>query len=1310
MIRGISLRGAVAINVATMIGAGPLITIPLVVVALNRSVSVWAWIAGALIALCDGLCYAELASLYPRSGGTYAYLRAAFGPRYGRALAFLFVWQFLFWAPLTLATGYIGFAQYAAYLFPALGSPVAQHVLALAVGVATLAALYRTIPRIAGTAIVLGSIALATLLAIALSGVLHPQTNLLALVPHAFGSGGFGFAAFGAALVITLYDYGGYNGICFLGDEVIAPARTIPRAVILSVAFVGCAYVLLNLGIFSALPIADVAGSTSVASLAVERTAGAGAAAVVTVAILITAFASTYGLLLGASRLPYAAALDGDFLPAFARLHASKRFPNVSLLTLGALALPASLFPLDAVINALTAGIVLIGGAATNLALIAVRARGERAPFRLPLYPLPALIALGAWIFLFWSTGPPAMLFGTATLAVGGAVYAVFVRRARVAPLLAGLLIVAAAFALPQRANAATFDHARIVKVDERPVLLVDGRPYFFFGGAFFYERIPPERWRDAMVAMRRLGANTLDLYIPWNWHEVADGAFDFDGHTNPRRNLRRVLRLATRLGFHLIVRPGPMVRNEWRNGGYPAWLLTRPDYHMPLHDVLEGRYAATATLQNQHSDDAAAEWMRNKTHMHYAARWLHTVMNELRPVADRVIAVQLDDDQAAYTDNQTWPAPHLHAYLQWLEHEVRSVAGPTIPTFINTYDMKVPSSAPVWAMGNWYGTAAQLGEHERTELDFTAATLTTADRGPLAFSEFQAGWLAAPEDPQPPPAAPQNTTLALAELLAWGVHGVTAFPLQDTLAPFGWEAPFSNAFYAWEAALPRDLDSVPDRYAPTAAFGAAVTAWGPLIAQTHRVATIAIAYALSAVDEHRLTTEDVNAIDERFKDALRRCTSQGLTCDAVDLRFTPEARLRAYRTLVLPPLPRPATARVEKRLAALRGRGVTILGAVPDERGPGIVGLAGRDASFGVASNWSDAPVTVGGPVPLDGRVVDVPPLVLAPRSAQLLVLEQRRRGNEPRSIALDGVAPPQPPQLPASRPWTALAAGTRVGLVNLRPLRNAGAIAYRTDAFGSGDETIVLQNALLRAVLVPGGGGRLVVLQRIDGPVPIDAVNATGALRDDALLQPPPSRTDRIARYTHSYPAGTFNRPYRVSILAASGAVVRVRLEYDAPDIVPHGAHFEKTIALVAGAAHLVVDERVTFAAGPHAERQRAVIRSALALAPPVLPQSPERLGVPAEGPAPAPTAVPIELAAPAGVAAWTGSAALTVMWNPGAVAQASWTPYRSNGSLTLVAAGPVLRTTYGVAPAGSADEAVTFARAERDWIAANALPSGR
>ncbi|MBV8489972.1 MAG: beta-galactosidase, partial [Candidatus Eremiobacteraeota bacterium] len=160
------------------------------------------------------------------------------------------------------------------------------------------------------------------------------------------------------------------------------------------------------------------------------------------------------------------------------------------------------------------------------------------------------------------------------------------------------------------------------------PVFQVDGAPFFVYGAAFFYERVPAMQWRSALQAYRAMGINTIDLYVIWNWHQPAGSQPpDFTGRTDPQRNLLEVLALCHELGFKIVLRPGPVIRNEWRNGGYPDWLLERPEYNMPLHDVLEGRYPATATLQNAHADAAAAEWLANATHLHFASAWLTDVL-----------------------------------------------------------------------------------------------------------------------------------------------------------------------------------------------------------------------------------------------------------------------------------------------------------------------------------------------------------------------------------------------------------------------------------------------------------------------------------------------------------------------------------------------------------------------------------------------------------------------------------------------------------------------------------------------------------
>ncbi len=921
-----------------------------------------------------------------------------------------------------------------------------------------------------------------------------------------------------------------------------------------------------------------------------------------------------------------------------------------------------------------------------------------------------------------------------------------------------------------------SFGHAAIVQRDGEPTLELDGRPLFFWGAAFFYERLPASSWRASMLQLRRLGATTLDLYVPWNWHEIADGQFDFDGHTNPRRNLREVLRLGRELGFTFIVRPGPVIRNEWRNGGYPAWLLTRPEYGMPLHDVLEGRYPATATLQNAHSDDAAAEWMRNATHLRYASRWLHRALAEFRPVADLVLAVQLDDDQGAYLDNQTYPAPHLQRYLRWLDAQVRDVVGPITPTFINTYEMRVPASSPVWTMGNWYQSDAYaIGEHDRTTLDVSTAMLRTNRRGPLAMSEFQAGWLAQPEDPQPRPADPTNTTLALYDLLGWGVRGVVDFPMQDTLAPFGWEAPFSNAFYGWDAALqyppdpmfwgiwPRVDSSIivqPSRYAATWSFGQDVRRFGPLLADAHRFADVALAYPGSSYPGDPARAE---AALSDFRDEVRACANGGTPCEVVDLANASPRSLRAFRTLIVGDEPtRRARAAL---LAAFREEGGRVGTRVPAEHLPGSI-LLGTDGTFLVVANWTkayrhDAARTVH----VGGRTVAVPAFSLWPRSARLIALDVRLARLDPRyaprlriattcelgadklglfvdtlvldtcNLSLNGATQPLPRMEAPDRvrlrfdgtlspiadhdhtlwsfaiiwPYGALAPAAAVPLAGLRAYVPPAGETYRADTFGDGASEVVLENRIARAVIVPDGGARIPVFSLLplgagkssDRWIPTNVFDATGALRDDVLIQPPASPTDRIARYTHSYPAGTFNRTYAVSD-ARGGSV---RLTADVPDVLPSGARFERVVSLSPQSARLVVDERAAFKAGPGCKNQRGVVLSALTLASDH--GVPRKVFVDGE-----PVSRAHAVLSPRGVALAeydaTARLVLAVSWRPGDVESASWEPHRSNGTLRMVLAPGWRRITYALSRVDTPADAQAFVEAERAWVAANPAPS--
>ncbi len=1228
MIRGIGLRGAVAINAITMIGIGPLITIPLVVATLHGSSAYAAWIVGALVAACDGLAFAELGSLFPASGGTYVFLREGFGrDSFGRMLAFLFAWQIVLSGPLLLASGYIGFAHYAGYLYPPLGSDAhVQGIVAAAVGILTLVLLYRRIDVIGAIGVGLAGVAIATLGAVIVAALGHaniPQS--LATDPHV-GFGAALAAGLGPALVITLYDYYGYGQSCTIGGEVMSPAKVLPRSVLIAIGLVATLYVLLQFGVLGIVPWTELVpkspggaipdAANYVASLVVERVWGSTPARIVTLAILATAFASTFGNLLGYSRIPYAAALDGVFLRPFATLDERGKFPRVSLLAIGLLALPACFLSLGDVINALTAGLVIVQSLAQLVALALLRRRGIRAPYRMWLYPVPAIVAFVGWVYIFFSSGTSAMLFGLVSLALGVVVFLLNARRSAQWPFVRAATAVAFALAVIAGTNVATmatttiaptWGHAAIVEHDDESTFTVDGKPFFLYGAAFFYERLPREGWRPSMLALRELGINTLDLYVPWNWHELADGDFDFDGRTSPRRDLHEVLRLARDLDFKILLRPGPVVRNEWRNGGYPAWLLARPEYAMPSHDILEGRYPATATLQNAHSDDAAAEWMRNATHMTYATRWLRRVMAECAPVADRIIAVALDDDQGAYINNQTYPAPNFVRYLQSLQTIVREATAPSVLTFINTYQMKVTASSPVWAMGNWYQSDAYaIGEHDRAQLEFSTALLHTRPGQPLMASEFQAGWLAGPGDTRPRPADPSNTDLAMTTMLGLGVRGIVNFPAQDTLAPAGWEAPFSNGFYAWDAALELD-GSRAVRAIPTARIGALVRALGPELAAARPQVDAAIAYLGASFAIADLTNERYGAIEERTIDAQRACRDANLACALVDPHALDARSLARYHVLVLPTGPSmPAyTSDVAAKLAAFRARGGIVVEGLLDEAtlvrtmrdhlrrsivadvpgGSFARDVTGRFDGFLTVPNYSDAPLVVTtGSIRTARGVVTLPRFVVPARRgfvAPVGVLPGAteravRAACEPffarvadtttlrfDENARDGAcANGVSASAPASVPVVPIRSDAALPMTQSFTTVPSGTLAYARDIFGEGTAATVLDNGLVRVVVSPDAGARAFVFE--DDATGRSIFTSVGALRDDVAIEPPLSSTDRIAKYTHQFPAGTFNRSYAVSDLRGGADVATASFSYDAPDVVPSGARFTRTLAL--------------------------------------------------------------------------------------------------------------------------------------------------
>jgi amino acid transporter len=425
--RRITLLPATALNMSNMIGIGPFITIPLLMTGLGGPQALAGWAVALVIVMADGLIWSELGAAMPGSGGTYQYLREGFGPRYGRLMGFLFIWQFILSGPLEIASGYIGFANYARYVWPEMGrgSTVA---IAVIVGAVNIALLYRRIDSISRLTVTLWIGTLITTLAVIVSGALNFNPAIaFDLPPDAFRfSLGF-FIGLGASARIGIYDYLGYYNICYIGDEVKAPGRVIPRAILISVVAVALIYAGVNLSLIgvvswrefvpaSAHPQADF-----IVSVFMERLYGTHVATVFTAMVLWTAFGSVFALLLGYSRIPYAAALDGTFFLVFARVHPEKHFPHVSLVVIGVIAILCSTFSLGMVIDALLTTRILVQFIGQVVAVVRLRVvqPGMARPFRMWLYPLPALVALLGWIFVLGTSDPLVILFGLGTLMLG---------------------------------------------------------------------------------------------------------------------------------------------------------------------------------------------------------------------------------------------------------------------------------------------------------------------------------------------------------------------------------------------------------------------------------------------------------------------------------------------------------------------------------------------------------------------------------------------------------------------------------------------------------------------------------------------------------------------------------------------------------------------------------------------------------------------------------------------------------------------------------------------------------------------------
>lgn len=423
--RGLGPFGALSANVLNMVGVGPFITIPLALSAMGGPQAMLGWVLGGFLCLCDGMVWSELGSAMPNSGGSYYYLQEAYGKHgLGQLMSFLFLWQTLLIGPFTIASGAVGFSEYMGFIDPKLSHATLVSI-AVAVCLVNIWLLYRDIRSIDRISIIITTIVIATCCWVIVSGVLHFHPALaFDFAPGAFRmSRGF-WTGLGATTLIAVYDFSGYNNACFLGGEIEQPRRNIPRAVIWSILLVGVLYLLMNLSIIGSLNWRIAQGSHAVAADFMQVVYGRWAGLLVSALILVVSFGSVFANMLGYSRIPYAAAADGHFLSPFARLHKTGKFPTVSLLLIGVLSALACVLTLAQLISVLIVVQALLQFAAQCVAVELIRRRNpENEGYRMPLYPLPALIALAGWIYIALSSGVAYLAIGLGTGAAGAGIY-----------------------------------------------------------------------------------------------------------------------------------------------------------------------------------------------------------------------------------------------------------------------------------------------------------------------------------------------------------------------------------------------------------------------------------------------------------------------------------------------------------------------------------------------------------------------------------------------------------------------------------------------------------------------------------------------------------------------------------------------------------------------------------------------------------------------------------------------------------------------------------------------------------------------
>lgn len=449
--RHFGLLQATALNVTMIVGAGIFVTIPLMLKELPGPYALLGWIVAGVLILVDSLIWSELAALMPGSGGSYLYLLESYGPkRWGRLMAFLFIWQFLISGPLELASGLISMGQFATALHETLPEFVERWtwslklgtlarndvtfsagpktLFSLGVGGLLLFLLYRRITALGRLTVTFWLGVLGAIVWILLEGWWRFDSSVAFDVSRTADHSPENFGwALGGAMILAIYSYLGYYNVCYIGDEVRNPERTIPRSILLSallvcVLFAGVHLALLGTISWRSIPTkAPDIDNYSLAAAFMQRIHGNWAVKLITLCLLWSCLGSAFAGMLGYSRILYGAARYGHFFRVFARVHPVHHIPHVALMLIGVLTCCWCFFDLQNVINALITTRILeqFIGQIVGVVLLRIKQPERSRPFRIWLYPVPCGLALIGWLYLYIAAGWLFIGLGLATLAGG---------------------------------------------------------------------------------------------------------------------------------------------------------------------------------------------------------------------------------------------------------------------------------------------------------------------------------------------------------------------------------------------------------------------------------------------------------------------------------------------------------------------------------------------------------------------------------------------------------------------------------------------------------------------------------------------------------------------------------------------------------------------------------------------------------------------------------------------------------------------------------------------------------------------------